>query len=1358
MIYTNGYVTFGLNFASRYPHRLNKDILSYAKRQTAKKQGFAMLAPLWTDNDARTGDVYYHIYDLTQPGSTSSDQARVKHAIDHARYDVITSGGLSVTDVTWVMVVTWKDMVPRLYYSIHDSPNTFQLVIAYDASRYQTFATYIYKDMGWDDKYTIRRSMIGYLSYKQNEENFKQLAPSMKSTAFRLHTRIGNTGERGRYMFRVASGSQSINYDQKCYNWYAKEMRRISLVRYYWRQTLVCPCDMRLAMMDGRWTFDKTQFDETNSERRCMYERIPWEQSTQECCYTWSGSLISTDDGLGGQTFFFHPRWWRQHQKYDVLPKKWCCQYTDNCEYFYKVRPMDHCRGYTPLFIGWFYGDPHIRTLDGFEYTFNGLGEYTLIETTHSNFTLQGRTAKARDANGTQMDATVFSAFTAKDVDSDTVHVEMTAARDGLAVFVENENVTSWFSAANVTGEAEHTAVILTKAKGAQIKVTFKSGFSLTIGVSAEQLDITVGASDKFKNNTKGLMGVFNGDSTDDLLPPGKNALPLSNSSSEKTIFNEFGEKWRIDAVDSLFFYAPGETHATYAHTEFQPLFLEDVLANMTAAQRTKAEQTCGNNKECLFDFAVTGKEEAAAATLATNAKNKEDAETLSNASPNIIVDAVFKVTVNEVNNLIVTVVDQDGDTVNLTLLSDTPSGATFKDHIYSWTPTSMDPANISFTASDGKGGIATANISINLCNCSGHGECLFDLLADGYELKQTFRIVQCNCSVGWEGDYCELDLDGCQDNPCTEDTNCTDVTPAEQVATGKSYNCSDCPAGKEKNEGICLPINECDPANPRHDCEQICVDQRNSFTCTCNEAYRLLDNRKNCTDIDECLEGTSGCEQECTNTNGSFVCSCLDGYKLNTDIKTCNMSNALKATCDHLDCAYGCKDTGLNEYVCFCRTGYVLSSDNKTCEDTNECSTTNGGCAHRCTNFDGGFNCSCNDGYQLMNDKIQCKPCPSGTWGKDCLRDCNCQDSDTECNMTTGCGECSAGFTGGDCHDDIDECTINNPCDSHATCNNTIGTFKCVCQTGFTQYNATVCQDLDECESDPCLNGGECQNQDSQYFCICPDGYIGSQCETDIDECNAFPCQNNGTCKDLINTYRCSCMRGFAGRNCETEIDICDSSPCKNGANCSQNMGKYVCNCVAGYTGPTCDQDIDECVSSPCQHGATCSMSLVNMFTCKCASGYTGTNCETEIDECHSSPCYNGGTCQDKINGYGCSCLSSYNGTNCELGIQCRTTPCQNKGICSEISGVRTCKCVGSFSGKNCERSLVTTLKGSEITRLNIKVKLTSTTFKASLSNKDSIEYKTLKNEVVNELKGILDAKLGPGKYEVVDVNFQGW
>ena len=59
--------------------------------------------------------------------------------------------------------------------------------------------------------------------------------------------------------------------------------------------------------------------------------------------------------------------------------------------------------------------------------------------------------------------------------------------------------------------------------------------------------------------------------------------------------------------VDSLFHYAPGESYSTFARTSFTPLFIEDVLKNMTAAKRAVATNMCGDNKECLFDFAVTG-------------------------------------------------------------------------------------------------------------------------------------------------------------------------------------------------------------------------------------------------------------------------------------------------------------------------------------------------------------------------------------------------------------------------------------------------------------------------------------------------------------------------------------------------------------------------------------------------------------------------------------------------------------------------------------------------------------------------------------------------------------------------------
>ena len=59
---------------------------------------------------------------------------------------------------------------------------------------------------------------------------------------------------------------------------------------------------------------------------------------------------------------------------------------------------------------GW--GDPHITTIDGRRYTFNGLGEYVLLRTNNSNFEFQGRTELAPNSA-----ATVFSAFALREGD-----------------------------------------------------------------------------------------------------------------------------------------------------------------------------------------------------------------------------------------------------------------------------------------------------------------------------------------------------------------------------------------------------------------------------------------------------------------------------------------------------------------------------------------------------------------------------------------------------------------------------------------------------------------------------------------------------------------------------------------------------------------------------------------------------------------------------------------------------------------------------------------------------------------------------------------------------------------------------
>ena len=68
-----------------------------------------------------------------------------------------------------------------------------------------------------------------------------------------------------------------------------------------------------------------------------------------------------------------------------------------------------------------------------------------------------------------------------------------------------------------------------------------------------------------------------------------------------------------------------------------------------------------------------------------------------ANASPNITVDVVFNVTAGKVNTLTMTTIDPDGDTVNVTLTSTLPNGATFENNVYTWTPNSMEPANISY-------------------------------------------------------------------------------------------------------------------------------------------------------------------------------------------------------------------------------------------------------------------------------------------------------------------------------------------------------------------------------------------------------------------------------------------------------------------------------------------------------------------------------------------------------------------------------------------------------------------------------------------------------------------------------------
>ena len=179
------------------------------------------------------------------------------------------------------------------------------------------------------------------------------------------------------------------------------------------------------------------------------------------------------------------------------------------------------------------FGDPHIVTLDGFKYTFNGLGEFVLIETSNDSFSLQGRMIEAENSMGGPVPATVFSAIVGKEQYSDTVQFQL--GNNNVDILMNGELVNfedlteQQFN--NVTVSRGNSSASAVFASGVYVEVREANGILSTLLLSL---------ASSYMSQTSGLMGNFNGDQTDDLEPRDADIyLPLN--SSVQDIHNIFG-------------------------------------------------------------------------------------------------------------------------------------------------------------------------------------------------------------------------------------------------------------------------------------------------------------------------------------------------------------------------------------------------------------------------------------------------------------------------------------------------------------------------------------------------------------------------------------------------------------------------------------------------------------------------------------------------------------------------------------------------------------------------------------------------------------------------------------------------
>lgn len=72
--------------------------------------------------------------------------------------------------------------------------------------------------------------------------------------------------------------------------------------------------------------------------------------------------------------------------------------------------------------------------------------------------------------------------------------------------------------------------------------------------------------------------------------------------------------------------------------------------------------------------------------------------------------------------------------------------------------------------------------------------------------------------------------------------------------------------------------------------------------------------------------------------------------------------------------------------------------------------------------------------------------------------------------------------------------------------------------------------QNLKECSSGPCRNGGVCKDSVGSYECLCATGFTGVNCEVNINECDTAVCPADSECVDGVGTYQCVCKVGYPG------------------------------------------------------------------------------------------------------------------------------------------------------------------------------------------------------------------------------------
>jgi len=268
-------------------------------------------------------------------------------------------------------------------------------------------------------------------------------------------------------------------------------------------------------------------------------------------------------------------------------------------DYFNNGRKDKSCEAKRDLegVSGRIFGDPHLLTFDRRRLSFQAVGEFIQAQTLDDQFEVQGRYKQAGE-NASLVNAVAIKlgqdrvGFYAGQNSQLRVNEKLTTVEDNLLVLPGGGQI-----------YRDNGTYVVVSPNGEGVKVQ-------EVSAGDGSLIVEVVMPETQRGQVKGLLGNFNGDSSDDIQTRTGEVLP-KNPNYEQ-LYKEFGNSWRIHHRESLFDYAPGETTATFTNSSFPAKIVRtnDFSSNARAA----AERTCQAAgvtepellEACIFDILVT--------------------------------------------------------------------------------------------------------------------------------------------------------------------------------------------------------------------------------------------------------------------------------------------------------------------------------------------------------------------------------------------------------------------------------------------------------------------------------------------------------------------------------------------------------------------------------------------------------------------------------------------------------------------------------------------------------------------------------------------------------------------------------